>query len=477
MEYIPGYQTLKNYLQPVKNTHELFADTSNVVKAAISDPSSMLTPITSNVLAYVGYFTPSNTSLDETNIPTWSSLIGYAPPQMVKQDGIIYASTQASSNVNPVFKKVDNYIEVNSNYWNYVQLSSNIVNFNPITDANKTYFYDTIVNFNNTLYKCKNKDAQCKTQFTNSNEWNNLSSSIVRVPNQSSNSYIAVVQRTYRTVVKDFTIEDIPNETFYQKCKRIFDIQWPYIFGALVYIVAIILAAYSANDLLHKPPTFRILAFGYTLYFLIKFATTPITVTNLFSTNGLFGTNSIFGLIILGYYLYRCLIGPYFFPDSVFPPLLKAILPLREDPNYNEASFFPTLYTYPASAEMRDFIRSSTEAFNYDRLVSHGDIPKLLREALHLKHTTDDIGSLVMEDASIDETTAAVRTAARRDKAIAETVRQVGPPPFTAPPAPSSSTSPAPAVDPDAAAAAAAAAAAHQAAVAERDADEEGSKK
>lgn len=363
MEYIPGYITLRNMFR--KSPYELFADataTSTAAASAASTSPSSWSFTRSNATSPVAI-------IDDKKIPTWSSTIQYVKGNTVKVGGIIYTSVKDSIGASPILSMNGDYINVNSDFWKYLQVSPAVKIFNPDTDANKTYFLNTIVNFNDVLYECTNTSNQCKTDFT-SNEWAKLTSAIVTEPPTATTepSYIDNGTDAFIGILADFSIQDIPNESWSEKLTRIFYVVYPYVVSIITFFLALILAAYSANDLMHKPAMFRVLAFAYVFYFLYPF-----------------GTLSPY---IVAYYFYRCFLGPYIWPDAVFAPLFKALIPLWEDPNYNEGGMFPTLFTYPATAEMHEFIRMGQDEFNRDRLASHGDVKLLLSHALHMKKKT-----------------------------------------------------------------------------------------
>jgi hypothetical protein len=343
MEYIPGYTTLRNIFR--KGPYELFAD------------------VNASPWSFIGSNTAfASNAIDEKKIPTWSSTINYVKGNTVKMGGVIYSSVKDSLDISPILSMNGDYISVNSEFWKYVQLSPAVKIFNPSTDGSNRYFLHTIVNFNDILYECTNTSNQCKTDFT-ANEWKKLTSAIVENP------VVPTVTPSYTDSLKgmlhEFSIEDIPDETWSDKLTRIFYIVYPYARSIITFFLALIIAAYSANDLLHKPALFRVLAFVYIFYFLYPLGA--------------------FSPLILSYYFYRCFLGPYIWPDEVFAPLFKAFIPIWEDKNYNENAMFPTLFTYPATADMHEFIRMGQEEFNRDRLASHGDVKLLLAHALHLK--------------------------------------------------------------------------------------------
>jgi hypothetical protein len=140
---------------------------------------------------------------------------------------------------------------------------------------------------------------------------------------------------------------------------RVWGIGYKYIFAILVFILAVLFASFAANDLLHKHPAYRILAFVYTYYFVI--------------------TQSVLGYLLFFYYLFRSFFGERF---SMNPLKVYAILPLSEDPTYDERSKFPTLSTYPTS--LRKYIEQGKILMQIAKLQSHGDVTGMLMRSLRL---------------------------------------------------------------------------------------------
>lgn len=69
------------------------------------------------------------------------------------------------------------------------------------------------------------------------------------------------------------------------------------------------------------------------------------------------------------------------------PLKIYGVLPIWEDPSYDSLSFLPSMLTYPLS--LRGYIEEGKEIVKANRLASHGDVVKFLREALRLKLVKD----------------------------------------------------------------------------------------
>jgi len=353
MEYIPGYTTIKNTLQSIipsryfswkgANMYELFESSQESPKKGYFDSASP-TP------------TPA---VDDPNTARWSAKKEYSKGDMVKYNGFIYISIKDSQNINPVREIVDTQITVEDEYWKVNGLSSKVKTFNEETDAKKTYTMHDIVIFDDILYKCK--QAVCSSDFTNP-QWELLSSSIIspaKAPEVKADTYYESVANSTASIINDLHIEEIPGESLWDKIVRIVKILIPYVISIAVFFLAIIIASLSANDLIHKPVPFRILAFYYTYFFV--------------------STRSYIGIFIALYYLIRSVFGSYL---SMKKPYMYGILPIWEDPGYNFNSRFPPLLTYPIT--LREYIQQMKNEFNAVRLESHGDIIGMLQTALHV---------------------------------------------------------------------------------------------
>ena len=66
---------------------------------------------------------------------------------------------------------------------------------------------------------------------------------------------------------------------------------------------------------------------------------------------------------------------------------MYGVLPIWEDPSYDNTSFLPSILTYPIS--LRGYIEEGKEIVKANRLASHGDVVKFLREALRLNLVKD----------------------------------------------------------------------------------------
>jgi hypothetical protein len=365
MEYIPGYTTLKDtigqapkklyeyFTSKLPNKYELFAtqsnDTQPTATVATGDSS--------------GWFSGNIGGIDETTIPRWSSQLAYKEGDYVKHQGFIYLSRKNSSNVNPIESITDDFIKVNSDYWISQGLSSNVRTFDPENDASTIYRKDTIVNFNNILYSCTNPGAGCVADYT-SNVWRKLSSDYIAPLIPASNlSYSEQLGRSWGTFVNDmvidFTIEEVPGETLYDTVWRVVGIVYSKVYFIILIILGLVLASFSANDLLHKKPPFRVLAFVYTFMFIFY--------------------NTTIGWIIFFYYLFRSIFGSWYNMNAL---KIYAILPIKEDPQYNNFSMFPSLYTYPPW--LRQHIEEGREISNIAKLASHGDIIGMIARSLRV---------------------------------------------------------------------------------------------
>ena len=352
MEYIPGYTTIKNTLQSIIPSRYFSWKGANIYE--LFDSSLLPTMSSSN--------SPTPTpAVDDPNIARWSSKREYSKGDMVKYNGFIYTSIKDSKNINPVREIVDTQITVEDEYWKVNGLSSKVKRFNEDTDAKKTYNLNDIVLFDDILYKCNLVKTVCTSDFTNP-QWESLSSSIIslaKAPVVKSESYYDSIKNSAGSMINDFNIEDIPGESLSDKIVRIIKILIPYIISIAVFFLAIILASLSANDLLHKPVPFRILAFYYTYFFV--------------------STSYIRGIFIALYYFIRSVFGSHL---SMKKPYMYGILPIWEDPGYNFNSRFPPLLTYPIT--LREYIQQMKDEFNAVRLESHGDIIGMLQTALHV---------------------------------------------------------------------------------------------
>jgi hypothetical protein len=359
MEYIPGYTTLFSlasysipskvytYFYPNKpNQYELFSQQEPKNSSLLSGLSSV----------------PIN-SVDERKIPRWSAEKSYAKDDKVKHNGFLYTSLKESSNVNPVKGITDDFITVNSAYWVANGLSSNVKQFNPDTDASNVYRVNEIVSFDTVMYQCTSPGTGCTSDYTNSNVWTKLSSEYIpEPPAPASLSYYDRMVNSINGIVNEFTLEEIPGESLTGTAWRVYYLMYPYLVEILIFILAVVFASFSANDLLHKEAPYRILAFMYT-YFFVR-------------------SKGIIAYLIFFYYLFRSFFGSWY---EMNPLKIYGLLPLWKDFNYNEQSMFPTLSTYPASLD--EYIRQGKEIFNHARLQSHGDITGMLAHALRVRKT------------------------------------------------------------------------------------------
>jgi hypothetical protein len=397
MDYIPGYSILKNiatipakaytYLTATKhkqNTYELFANPP-------ASPSSGPAPAGSNSTTQIQILTPtlfpstlfpstsnagkSNNPSESKNFPRWSEKLQYYRGDGVNLNGFLYTSVKDSSNINPVLNIIDNFIIVNSDFWYSRGLSSKVKNYDPDTDSSNVYRYDEIVDFNGTLYLCTSPGTGCTSDYTKS-QWKKLSENYVKTvrsntSNTSNASRIpsATDAALYTSlgiysVINDLTIQDIPGEKMSDTFWRCVRIYYPYVLNIITFVLAFVFASFSANDLLHKHYLYRILAFVYTFYYVMS--------------QGYL----CFGIFC--YYLIRSLFGSYM---DMNPLKIYGVLPIWEDPSYDSLSFLPSMLTYPLS--LRGYIEEGKEIVKANRLASHGDVVKFLREALHLKLVKD----------------------------------------------------------------------------------------
>jgi len=345
MEYIPGYTTLKNLaVQIVPNVHEYFTwKPSNKYELFSTSNASSNTSILGNV--------GSLTAVDESKIPRWSRAKAYVKDDRVKYNGFLYTCIKDASNINPVKEVVDDFITVNSDYWVSDGLSSNVKLFDAEKDINNKYFLNDIVNVDNILYKCTN--SNCSTDFT-ADYWTKLTSDFIPVP--KTDDYSTQISQSAFGILNDLTLEPIPDETYQDTAMRVLYVVYPYVFAIFVFILAIVLASFSAHDLLHKEAPYRVLAFFYTYYFVIK--------------------QTYIGLFLFVYYIYRSLSG------NTNPLKIYGILPIWEDEKYDESSMFPTLMTYPIS--LRTYLEEGRRIMQMNKLNSHGNIMGMLTRALKL---------------------------------------------------------------------------------------------
>jgi len=283
----------------------------------------------------------------------------------VRYSGFLFTAVQNSRNINPILDITDDTITGNSDFWLCNGLSSTVQLFDEKTmNSNTTFLQGTILNdpVNNILYTCDHATGtgQCKLPFTNSNQWVRIGYDIVQ-PLPPKDYWTVTLENT----IEFFTIEEIPGERFVDTLWRIWDRIYSKLHYVVAFIVAIILASFSANDLLHKRAPFRVLAFVYTFAFVA------------FQTN--------IGGILFFYYLYRS----FFAEGSVFgqrcgmnPLKIYGILPLKEDPLYDENRRFPTLWTYPSS--IRKYLDEGQKISNIMKLISHGDIQGYIAHALRI---------------------------------------------------------------------------------------------
>jgi len=371
MDYIPGYTMLKNIPIPAKvsefftwtkpNIYELFA-------SSITDTLSR-----SNIV-------------DNSNVRRWSSRLSYSKDDVVTYNGFNYTCRKDASNINPVKEIVDDFITVNDEYWIPNGLHPKVKVFNPDTDTKALYAMDTIVNFNNVLYLCTNTKNECTSDYTVGSNWKKLSSDFIDIPEEVKPSYkdtfthsYSGIEKVFSDLVNDFTIKEIPGEPIIDTVWRVWGVLYHYIFAIVVFILALLFASFAANDLLHKHPAYRILAFVYTYHFVI--------------------TQSILGYLLFFYYLFRSLFGQAY---SMNPLKMYALLPLSEDPTYDEKSKFPTLATYPTS--LRKYIEQGKTLMQIAKLQSHGDVTAMLMRSLRLD--PDNVGaSMTRQNASADRQT------------------------------------------------------------------------
>ena len=275
MDYIPGYTLLKRiagYLPSFSftNKYELF--TGSVVP---------------------GLTAPTPVPVDDTTLPRWSNKKHYAKNDMVKYNGFNYTAVNPSVNVNPVRAIVDSYITVETNSWQLDGLNSKVIPFNPETDSEKTYFNRDIVNFDDMLYLCKSasKEDGCSSDFTK-DTWEVLSSAIINPPTappSTNDSYLqqfsGSVEASISEIIMDFSIPDVPGESLVDKIYRIFGILYVYLVSIAVFFTALLIASFTANDLLHKEYPYRILAYMYSYYFVTSIlysdGVTPVSYTHL----------------------------------------------------------------------------------------------------------------------------------------------------------------------------------------------------
>ena len=352
MEYIPGYTTLASLASRVIPSREYFSwgKPNKYELFTPSTQSSLLGSVSSNLI-------------DERKIPRWSAEKEYTKDDKVKYNGFLYTSLKESSNVNPVKGVTDDFITVNSAYWISNGLSSNVKQFNPDTDASNVYRLNEIVDFDSILYLCKNPGTGCTSDYTNSNMWTKLSSDYIPVPPApASLSYYKKIETFFAGIVNEFTIEEIPGESLIDTAWRVYYIMYPYLLQILIFILAIVFASFSANDLLHKEAPYRILAFIYTYFFVMS--------------------KGILAYLIFFYYVFRSFFGSWY---GMNPLKIYGILPLWKDFKYDEQSMFPSLATYPPSLD--EYIRQGKDIFNHARLQSHGDITGMLAHALRVRKT------------------------------------------------------------------------------------------
>ena len=344
MEYIPGYSTLKNVaVSIVPNVYEYFTWKTSKYELFSTSVASSNTSILGSVA--------SLTDVDESKIPRWSHAKGYVKEDRVKHDGFLYTCIKDASNINPVKVIVDDFITVDSEYWVSDGLSSNVKYFDPEIDMSNTYFLNDIVVVDNVLFKCTS--SNCSTNFT-ANYWTKLTSDFIPVP--KTDSYSVQLLNAVGGILNDLTLEPIPEETYQDTAMRVLRVIFPYVFAIFIFILAIVLASFSANDLLHKEAPYRILAFAYTYYFVIK--------------------QTYIGIFLGLYYVFRSLSG------GMNPLKIYGILPIWEDEKYDETSMFPTLSTYPIS--LRTYLEEGRRIMQMNKLKSHGNIMAMLTRALKL---------------------------------------------------------------------------------------------
>lgn len=365
MEYIPGYVTLKNLASKAasmptrvyeyytnKNKYELFAGSQS------NQPS---------------YFTGLTTTSLETKVPRWSEFKKYKVDDVVRHNGFTYTSIKESSNINPIKEIVDTFIVVNDSYWVSNGLSSTVKPFDPETDMEKKYVKDDIVNFNSVLYLCSVKGSnspssglsRCDTNFMNSNQWTMLSSDHIAEPTPiEKESYTTRLSLGLGSIANDLTFEEIPGEPLVDTAWRVYYRLFPYLLTIITFMLALMFASFTANDLLHKEAGYRILAFIYVFVFMF--------VPNKYP--------SFAGMIIGIYYIFRSLFARTFGMNDL---RMWGFLPLVKDYDYDEKRKFPTLYSYPASLEQH--ISEGRDIMMDARLKSHGDIVGYLASALRVK--------------------------------------------------------------------------------------------
>jgi len=365
MEYIPGYVTLKNLASKAANMPtRLYEYYTNKNKYELFAGSQ------SNQPSYLPTFTDTP---EDVKMSRWSQYKKYKVDDVVRHNGFVYTSIKESSNVNPIKEIVDTFITVNDSHWVSNGLHSNVKPFDPDTDMEKKYAKDDIVNFNSVLYLCSVKGSspssglsRCDTDFTNSNQWTMLSSEYITEPTPiEKESYSTQVFSGLGGIFNDLTFEEIPGETLDGTAWRVFYRLLPYLFVITKFMLALMFASFTANDLLHKEAGYRILAFIYVFMFVFF-------PTNSYSTFA--------GTITTIYYIFRSLFGRTFGMNDL---RMWGFLPLLKDYEYDEKRRFPTLYSYPASLE--EFINEGRDIMMDRRLSSHGDIVGYLASALRVK--------------------------------------------------------------------------------------------
>lgn len=369
MDYIPGYTMLKNLPIPTKVTEFFTWTKPNIYELFASSITDTLS---------------SSNIVNNSNVRRWSSRLSYSKDDVVTYNGFNYICRKDASNINPVKEIVDDFITVNDEYWIPSGLSPKVKEFNPDTDTKAIYAMDTIVNFNNVLYLCTNTKNECTSDYTVGSNWKKLSSDFIDIPEAPKSSYNDIAKKSvYEStnsvydILNDLNIEEIPGEPLVDTFWRVWAIIYKYIFAIVVFILAVLFASFAANDLLHKHPAYRILAFVYTYHFVI--------------------TQSVIGYLIFFYYLFRSFFGERF---SMNPLKVYGILPLSEDPTYDEKSKFPTLSTYPSS--LRKYIEQGKTLMQIAKLQSHGDVTAMLMRSLRLD--PDSVGgSITRQNASAHE--------------------------------------------------------------------------
>ena len=367
MEYIPGYVTLKHLASKAANMPtKLYEYYTNKNKYELFAGSQ------SNQPSYLPTFTDTP---EDVKIARWSQYKKYKADDVVRHNGFVYTSIKESSNINPIKEIVDTFITVNDSYWVSNGLHSNVKTFDPETDMEKKYVKDDIVNFNSVLYLCSlntsnssspSSLSRCGTDFMNSNQWTMLSSEYITEPTPiEKESYSTRVFSGLGGIFNDLTFEEIPGETLDGTAWRVFYRLLPYLFVITKFMLALMFASFTANDLLHKEPGYRILAFIYIFMFVFF-------PTNSYSTFA--------GTITTIYYIFRSLFGRTFGMNDL---RMWGFLPLLKDYEYDEKRRFPTLYSYPASLE--EFINEGRDIMMDRRLSSHGDIVGYLASALRVK--------------------------------------------------------------------------------------------